>query len=166
MKKIKLLNPFVITAFAIIIDQLSKFYMKDFLYYKLSGYKIFSIDFENWQLVELKLYYLLNKGISFSFLSSQDQTPLIVLTSIISIVLCVWISRVWNQSTALFLSLVLGGAIGNIFDRIYHGGVVDFISFSFGGYYFPAFNPADVFIFIGVALILFEDIFAKSPKKG
>ena len=142
------------------IDQFVKYYIRNTLYKKVFGTEFISLgDFKT------KFHLAYNKGISFSLFSSDNQTPILGLTALIVIILLIWLSRNKNIISSVGIASIIGGAIGNIFDRINLGGVVDFISVSYGKYYFPTFNTADIFITIGVLLILCEDIFAKRSKK-
>jgi signal peptidase II len=106
--------------------------------------------------------HLTNPGAAFSFLSQQDGWQrwfFIVLGLIVSGVLFVWLLRLERQEswTALALALILGGALGNIIDRIFRGGeVIDFIHLHYQEHYFPAFNVADSAISVGVAIMLFD----------
>lgn len=111
-----------------------------------------------------------NYGAAFSFLSDAggwQRWFLTALASIISLVLLVWIFRLSRQEwlTALALSLVLGGAIGNLIDRIQMGYVVDFIDVYFGDWHYPAFNIADSAITCGVILLLLEAVMSTVGRK-
>ena len=79
----------------------------------------------------------------------------------------VWISRAakrWQE--ALPLALILGGALGNVIDRLRIGAVVDFLDLHYGGYHWPAFNVADMAISAGAIIILLSLIFDKESRKG
>lgn len=112
-----------------------------------------------------------NYGAAFSFLADAggwQRTFFIVLASVVSVVLLVWLLRLPRHEwrTALGLSLVLGGAIGNLVDRIRLGYVVDFIDVHFSGWHYPAFNVADSAITCGVALLLLDALwFGRTVKK-
>ena len=112
-----------------------------------------------------------NYGAAFSFLADAggwQRVFFIVLASVVSVVLLVWLLRLPRQEwrTSLGLALVLGGAIGNLIDRIRLGYVVDFIDVHFGGWHYPAFNVADSAITCGVALLLLDALwFSRSGKK-
>ena len=102
-----------------------------------------------------------NYGAAFSFLSDAggwQRWFFIVLASVVSLVLLVWLLRLPRREwvTGLGLALVLGGAIGNLVDRIQLGYVVDFIDVHFGGWHYPAFNVADSAITCGVILLLLD----------
>ena len=105
-----------------------------------------------------------NKGAAFSFLSDAggwQRYFFSVVAVVISAVLVVWLYRMPRQQRllALALALILGGALGNVWDRLVLGHVVDFISVHYGGYYFPAFNIADSAISVGAALMIFDSLF-------
>ena len=103
-----------------------------------------------------------NVGAAFSFLadaSGWQRWFFIALSSIVSIGLTVWLLRLPREARrllALGLALVLGGALGNLIDRIRLGSVVDFINFHWNQAYFPAFNVADSAITIGAACLLLD----------
>lgn len=102
-----------------------------------------------------------NYGAAFSFLSSAggwQRWFFIILASTVSVVLLVWLIRLPRREwlTALGLALILGGAIGNLVDRIRLGYVVDFIDFHIGDWHYPAFNVADSAITCGVILLLLD----------
>lgn len=102
-----------------------------------------------------------NYGAAFSFLSDAggwQRWFFIILSSLVSLVLLVWLLRLPRQEwqTGLGLALVLGGAIGNLIDRVQLGYVVDFIDVHFGGWHYPAFNVADSAITCGVILLLLD----------
>ena len=104
-----------------------------------------------------------NYGAAFSFLNDAggwQRWFFIVLTVIVSLVLLVWLLRLprceWR--TGLSLGLIIGGAIGNLVDRVRLGYVVDFIDVYYKSWHFPAFNVADSAITVGVALLLLDGI--------
>jgi len=101
-----------------------------------------------------------NAGAAFSFLSDESgwQRWLFSGISTCASVLIVYLLQK-HTSEKLFciaLSLILGGALGNLWDRITLGYVIDFLDFHYGGYHWPAFNVADSTIFIGAILLIFE----------
>ncbi|MCP5933988.1 signal peptidase II, partial [Klebsiella pneumoniae] len=79
---------------------------------------------------------------------------LILLTGAVTAGLLVWLTRVQSRLQAAALGLVIGGALGNLVDRLRHGAVTDFLDFHVQGYHWPAFNLADSGIVLGVALLL------------
>ena len=79
----------------------------------------------------------------------------------IATILIIWLWRIKAKHLAIALGLIIGGAFGNVIDRIQNGGVTDFLDFHFASYHWPAFNLADSAIFIGVAIILFDEFIIK-----
>lgn len=109
--------------------------------------------------VNLTLVY--NEGAAFSFLSNQggwQRWFFILIGLTVSLVLVIWINRlaVTQRLSAIALSLVVGGAVGNILDRLLLGHVVDFIDVYYREWHWPAFNVADSAISVGVVLMLID----------
>ena len=117
---------------------------------------------------DLVLVY--NKGAAFSFLAAAAgwQTPLLVAIALGAIALVGWM--LWrNPSRRLLdagLALILGGAIGNLIDRIAYGKVVDFLHFHLYGWSYPAFNVADSAITVGAAILIIESFMPRAPEKA
>ena len=108
-----------------------------------------------------KLVLAWNRGISFSlFRSDSPAGPWIFVAIALAVVagLVVWLARLDRAWPAVALGLVIGGALGNVADRIRFHAVVDFLYFHWGEYYFPAFNVADSAISVGVAVVLLESL--------
>lgn len=106
-----------------------------------------------------------NKGVSFSLLNNLgDMGPMVLtgLAGIIALGMLYWFFIARNNILILGLSMVIGGAVGNIIDRLQFGAVVDFLYFHVAGFAWPAFNMADTFITIGVIFILFENVWTKN----
>jgi len=103
-----------------------------------------------------------NTGAAFSFLAGAggwQRWFFTIVTVVISTVIVVMLRRhPGNRLFAFALALVLGGALGNLYDRVTLGHVVDFIQLHAGGYYFPAFNVADSAISVGVALLIWDGL--------
>lgn len=117
----------------------------------------------------LEIVYLENTGAAFSIFaqaSGWQRWFFIVLALSVSVVLMVWLRRIRSDQRflAVGLSLVLGGALGNVIDRVMHGYVVDFIFFHWRSWYFPAFNIADTAISIGAGCLLI-DAFRESGQE-
>ncbi|MHB0777331.1 signal peptidase II [Halomonas sp. WWR20] len=109
------------------------------------------------------LTLLHNTGAAFSFLAEHTgwQRWLFAVIAIgASIGLTVWLSRLKadQRLTAVSLALVIGGALGNLYDRVVHGYVIDFLSFHWGGYYFAAFNLADTAITLGAIGLIIDSV--------
>lgn len=110
-----------------------------------------------------------NSGMSFGLLNTGDPAvPWILgtLSVVVSIALVWWLARAPHRLVAIGVSLVLGGALGNLIDRILYGAVVDFLDVHWGQWHWPAFNVADSAITLGVVALLWDSLFAarESPK--
>jgi len=110
------------------------------------------------------LTLLHNTGAAWSFLagaSGWQRWMFIALALAVSVGLILWLRylpRMQQRWRAAALALVLGGALGNVIDRIWHGYVIDFIQVHYHGWYFPAFNVADSAITIGAAMLILEGL--------
>lgn len=106
-----------------------------------------------------------NYGASFSFLADQSGWQRWLFAGIASVVgvgLVVWLLRLPKGSVllSLALALLIGGAFGNLYDRVVYGYVIDFLDVFYGAYHWPAFNVADSAICVGAALLLSDSFFA------
>lgn len=111
------------------------------------------------------LTLLHNTGAAFSFLADADGWQrwfFVGLAVAVSVFLVVWMKslRRGETWTAIAIALILGGALGNVYDRVVHGYVVDFLHFYWRDYHFPAFNLADTAITIGAGMMIL-DMFRK-----
>ncbi|MEZ5528837.1 MAG: signal peptidase II [Porticoccaceae bacterium] len=111
-----------------------------------------------------------NRGAAFSFLSDAggwQRWLFAVIGIVVSVIIAVWISRLSLQQKrlSLALSLILGGAIGNLWDRAILGHVIDFIDIHYLGYHWPAFNLADSAITLGALLLIVDSLFAGGERK-
>jgi len=110
----------------------------------------------------LDLHYLRNTGAAFGFLSGSHsgfRIPFFILVSSVAIGIILFLFYKLEDSEVMMplaLSLVLGGAIGNLIDRIRLGEVIDFILFHYKAFQWPAFNVADIGITVGVTLLVFR----------
>lgn len=110
------------------------------------------------------LRHLENRGAAFSIL--QGKTLLLtILSSIVALVLVYVLIKNKNKFLRATLSLILGGALGNLYDRISKGSVVDFLEFHFGSYVFPTFNIADSFVVVGTILLAVYILFIYKEEK-
>jgi signal peptidase II len=114
------------------------------------------------------LVLVFNKGAAFSFLAGAQgwQTLFFAAIAIVaSIVVSFLILKNGNKPVfCAALSLILGGALGNLYDRLVYGQVVDFLDFHAAGWHWPAFNVADSAITIGAAILIVESFFQKQSK--
>jgi len=112
------------------------------------------------------LVYVWNRGVSFGMFNSLENSHLIfsILQGSIAFGLCFWLYYNEKQHFTIALGLIIGGALGNVMDRIKNGAVADFLDFHIGIYHWPAFNLADSCVFIGVAILLFDEILFKEKK--
>ncbi|WP_350332875.1 signal peptidase II [Coralliovum pocilloporae] len=144
----------LLALFALLTDQGHKYWM-------LNHYNI-----EQWGRVRvssfLDLVLVWNEGISYG-LFAQDgdlgRYVLIAVTCLVVIGLWVWLTRAHSRLVAVSLGLVIGGAVGNIIDRIYHGAVADFFYLHIGSFDWYVFNVADVWIVAGVIGLLYDSFF-------
>jgi signal peptidase II len=118
-----------------------------------------------------RLTHVQNSGAAFGLFaesSSEWKVAILILFSILA--LAVVSALLWKNShsmttTGVGLALILGGAVGNLWDRLLTGHVVDFFDFYLGSYHWPAFNVADSAIVIGALLLVAEILFARSPAE-
>lgn len=115
-----------------------------------------------------QLVLAFNKGAAFSFLSDQDgwQRGFFIAIAVGASVFITLLLRKHREDTlfCFALSLILGGAVGNLIDRVLIGAVVDFLYFHIGAYYWPAFNLADTAITCGAGLLIW-DAFRKKSRQ-
>lgn len=105
-----------------------------------------------------------NKGISYGLFQASNPYGIWILIAVavmISFILIWWIIKAEDLFSTLCFSMILGGAFGNVFDRIQFGAVVDFIDFHVFGYHWYTFNVADCGIVVGAALLLAQQLFCK-----
>lgn len=113
----------------------------------------------------LNIIRLHNEGAAFSFLSTASgwqRWAFTALGIVVSTGILFWLRRLPARGNAMLaagLSLVLGGALGNVIDRVAYGHVVDFIRVHYGEWYFPAFNVADSAITVGAVLLILDNLF-------
>ena len=157
-----LLNPwvgFVLAAVVIGIDQYTKALASAELQYRIP------VEITSW--FDLMLAH--NTGAAFSFLASAggwQRWFLAGVALVVSVVVGVWLTRLKRseQLLGIALGLVLGGGLGNLIDRVSLGYVVDFISWHYNDWYWPAFNIADSAICVGAVLLVWDSFFGESSK--
>lgn len=110
-----------------------------------------------------------NRGISFGLFDGDSAVNVWILSLLalaIVAALVVWLRRVRGVWLASAIGLVIGGALGNVVDRLRFGAVADFLDFHVAGYHWPAFNVADSGITVGVTMLVLDSLFmgAEKPK--
>ena len=139
----KLLIGFIFIVICFALDRLSKIYI-------------------------LNIYLVWNTGIGFGLFSSEDKLFYNIFTAIIVIInlVILYFAFIESKIKSFFLMIILGGSLGNLFDRVYYRAVPDFIDLNYAGYHWFIFNVADIFITIGIiCLILSEFIFYKKKDE-
>ncbi|OUR64182.1 signal peptidase II [Methylophaga sp. 42_25_T18] len=142
-----------LSALVLVLDQASKWFMSSWLslYETVAVVPFFNLTMAH------------NTGAAFSFLAQAggwQRWFFAVIAFVVSAVLFVWLKRLNSSARleAISISLILGGAVGNLIDRVLLGYVVDFLDFYnyYGSYHFPAFNIADSAICVGAALLIID----------
>jgi len=148
---------FVLLIF--LLDRISKIYVI-YLDKKLLGSEIFTSKF-------LNIYLIWNEGIAFGLFSFDEKYLYNVLTLFIAIIITIiffmLIKSIGFKKYSLLM--ILGGALGNVFDRIFYKSVPDFIDFHIGDFHWFIFNFADVFITLGVFFMIFLEFTDNSKNK-
>lgn len=147
-----------LSALVIVLDQLSKWLMTSWL----DLHQTVPV------LPSFNLTLAHNYGAAFSFLASAggwQRWFFVILAVAVSLVLIIWLKKLQHHARleAASLALILGGAIGNVIDRLIYGYVVDFLDVYYGSYHWPAFNIADSAICVGAVLLIF-DSFRHKPE--
>ena len=155
-------NFFINSSFILLIfllDRISKTYVI-YLDKKLLGSEIFSSKYLNISLIW-------NEGIAFGLLSFNHENLYNLLTILIAVIILVICFMIYKSSgiKKYFLIFILGGALGNIYDRIFFNAVPDFIDFHINGFHWFIFNVADIFISLGVIFMIFIEIIDNNRKK-
>ena len=141
-----------------LLDRLSKIYVI-YLDKKFFGSEIFSSKFLNISLIW-------NEGIAFGLFSFNNQNTYNILTILILLIISVVFFMIIKSKSyeRYALSMILGGALGNVFDRIIYKAVPDFIDFHIGDFHWFIFNLADVFISLGVFFMIIYELFLSNKK--
>jgi len=145
----KSLYTLLIVAGIIALDQITKYLIKNHLG-QADSIEIFSF---------LHIVSVRNTGAAFGMFRNMGSS-FFIMVSISAIIFVIYLLKK-NAYNYVGLSLLLGGAIGNLIDRILYGRVVDFIDFSIGSYHWPAFNVADSALTTGIGIILITSVLKK-----
>ena len=152
-----MLKLYLISLFVFLLDILSKNFIQKKIIY---GEQVEITSF-------FSLVHFQNPGAAFSFLSDQGgwQRYFLIAISLLAVLYIPWLINQYKKNILIVIGLllILGGAIGNLYDRVSYGYVIDFIYLHFAEFYWPAFNVADSAISLGVLLFLYGSF--KSYKK-
>ncbi len=149
----------IIALSALVVDRISKWWIMDVL------------ELPKIQMVQImplfNLQWVENRGVSFGMLSADGDVgrwALVIVTSLIVFGLGIWLKSVQTRLLGIAIGLVIGGAVGNIYDRITFGYVADFLQFYVGDWSFAVFNVADSCITVGAALLIWDSFFGPKPE--
>ena len=158
--KKKILINFITVLSIFLIDRISKIYVIK-LDNNFNGAEIFSSNF-------LNIYLIWNEGIAFGLLSMADSELYNFISILISVIILVIIFMIFRAEgiKKFALLMILGGAIGNLYDRIIFGAVPDFIDFHIGNFHWFIFNFADVFITLGVFFMILIEFAGNNKDKS
>ena len=118
-----------------------------------------------------RIVHVENTGAAFGLFSESAyewKLALLIMFSLLALIVVtvlLWKNSHIVSATGTALSLILGGALGNLWDRVIAGHVTDFLEFHIGTYYWPSFNVADSAIVVGALLLVADILFAKSPER-
>jgi signal peptidase II len=149
----------IVAAIALVLDQATKLFFYDLLV--TQGHRAIEV------LPFFNLVTVWNYGISFGMFNSGSAGGSVIFVGLalaIVVALLVWLRSVTTPLVAAALGLVIGGAIGNVIDRLRFGAVFDFLDFHVAGWHWPAFNVADSAICIGVFLLCIDALFLTQPS--
>lgn len=145
------------TAAVIVLDQIAK----QLVVRQLQWFDVVPL------LPHLNLVHMKNTGAAFSMMSDASPVLFVLLGVAVSIGILIWLRRHPRDQhlVAVALSLIMGGALGNVIDRVTRGHVVDFIDFYVGNWHFAAFNVADMAISCGAALLILDMLLDMRRRK-
>ena len=149
---------FGIILFIFLVDRISKLYILSIL--EDSGFVDININ----QFINFILVW--NSGVGFGLFSFEQSTIYNLITLIIiliNLIIIYLIIKTKNFSKYFYL-IILGGSLGNLFDRIYYSSVPDFIDISYKGYHWFVFNIADIFISLGIICLIFAELLNYKKK--
>ncbi|MFI4983672.1 MAG: signal peptidase II [Rickettsiales bacterium] len=146
---LKLLLLIAVSVTVFITDLFSKDFILDQFSANLHFFEVSTI---------LNIVLVKNYGISFGIMNDPHYSKwlFILFSSVLLLVLLAWYYKSASKPILLGLAMIIGGACGNLYDRLIYGAVIDFIDFHYATLHYPAFNIADSFIVIGVIILLFS----------
>ena len=159
MNLVRVIETLLAITFLVLFDQCMKIFISKIM---------LENSFEDMQLLSfLNIVFVRNTGISFGMFSEWGILGRYFFSIFSIVVGCFLILLAIFSDTKAFrigLGLISAGALGNAIDRVYFGGVIDFIDFFIYNLHWPAFNFADIFITLGVIFLLFDNIFCKKNE--
>ncbi len=157
IKKQFILNILII-FFIFFLDRISKLYILNIA--ENEGFVEITVN------SFLNLILIWNAGIGFGLFQFEQALIYNIITCLIIIINLIIIFMLFNSNNLqkIFFSMILGGSIGNLYDRIYYSAVPDFIDINYNGYHWFVFNVADIFITIGILALISSEILKKNEK--
>ena len=158
IKKQFILN-LIIIFFVFFLDRISKIYILNLA----ENQEIIDITINPF----LNLILVWNSGIGFGLLQFDENIIYNLITVLIVIVNIIIIYLIFNSEKLhkILFSMILGGSLGNLYDRIYYNSVPDFIDLNYNGYHWFVFNVADIFISLGIIALIFLELFIKTKNE-
>jgi signal peptidase II len=145
-----------LAALVVVLDQLTKLWVVEALQQR-AGRFIEIADF-------FQIVLVWNRGVSFGMFNNDASLNGVIFSLVaaaIVVALLIWLWRAADALIVLATGLVIGGAVGNVADRLRLGAVVDFLDFHLGGWHWPAFNVADAAICVGVGLMVIDGLLTR-----
>ena len=158
VKKQFILN-FIIIFFIFFLDRITKNYILNLA----ENQGIIDITINPF----LNIILVWNSGIGFGLLQFDENIIYNLITVLIVIINIIIIYLIFNSEKLhkILFSMILGGSLGNLYDRIYYNSVPDFIDINYNGYHWFVFNVADIFISLGIIALIFLELFIKTKNE-
>ena len=155
----KIINYFLITLFIFALDRISKIYVINIA----ETYGQVDIYINKF----LNIILVWNSGIGFGLLSFEKQLLYNLITLIIILVnfVILYLGIKSNNFKGFLFFIILGGSLGNLFDRLYYSAVPDFVDINYNGFHWFIFNVADIFISVGIICLIFAELFFNKKEK-
>ncbi|HEY0525003.1 MAG TPA: signal peptidase II [Stellaceae bacterium] len=152
----------VLAAIVALLDQATKLWILSIMLPRPPGERTIGV------VPVFDIVLVWNRGVSFGLFNNNGTINAIafsLLAGAIIVLLLVWLRRARTPMIAAGVGLVIGGAVGNVVDRLRIGAVVDFLDFHVAGWHWPAFNVADAAICIGVGLLLLDSLLGRGETR-
>ena len=159
MIKKQFISHFLIIFFIFFLDRISKIYILNLA----ENQGIIDITINPF----LNIILVWNSGIGFGLLQFDENIIYNLITVLIVIVNIIILYLLFNSEKLhkILFSMILGGSLGNLYDRIYYNSVPDFIDLNYNGYHWFVFNVADIFISLGIIALIFLELFIKTKNE-